>query len=90
MLIWYPFIFFFVSNSKEIPIYPPGCGSLLGSPMWLVCVPWPQIKLITNNMSQRRFILEITQKSPINVGVSLINKKAPVRRLFEPEAFYTK
>ena len=24
MLTWYPFIFFFVSNSKEIPIYPPG------------------------------------------------------------------
>jgi hypothetical protein len=32
-------------------------------------------------LSQRRFILEITQKLPINVGVSFINKKAPVRRL---------
>jgi hypothetical protein len=35
-------------------------------------------------MTQRRFILEITQKSPNNMGVSFINKKAPVRRLFEP------
>jgi hypothetical protein len=40
-------------------------------------------------LTQRRFIQEITQKLPINVGVSFINKKAPVRRLFEPEAFYT-
>jgi len=30
---------------------------------------------------------EIYKKSPNNVGVSFINKKAPVRRLFEPEAF---
>jgi hypothetical protein len=29
-------------------------------------------------------------KSPNNVGVSFINKKAPVRRLFESEAFYLK
>ena len=27
-------------------------------------------------------------ESPNNVGVSFINKKAPVRRLFEPEAFH--
>ena len=25
---------------------------------------------------------------PTNVGVSIINKKAPMRRLFEPEAFH--
>jgi hypothetical protein len=34
-------------------------------------------------------IQEITQKLPSNVGVSFINKKAPVRRLFDPEAFHT-
>ena len=28
-------------------------------------------------LTQRRFIQEITQKSPNNVGVSFINKKAP-------------
>jgi hypothetical protein len=28
-------------------------------------------------------------ESPNNVGVSFINKKAPVRRLFKPEAFHT-
>jgi len=39
-------------------------------------------------LSERRFIQEITQKLPNNVGVSFINKKAPVRRLFEPEAFH--
>jgi hypothetical protein len=39
-------------------------------------------------MTQRRFILKITQKLPNNVGVSFINKKSPVRRLFEPEAFH--
>ena len=39
-------------------------------------------------MTQRRFIKEITQKLPNNVGVSFINKKAPVRRLFEPEVFH--
>jgi hypothetical protein len=33
-------------------------------------------------MTQRRFIVEITQKLLNNVGVSFINKKAPVRRLF--------
>ena len=33
-------------------------------------------------------IQEITQKLPSNVGVSIINKKAPVRRLFKPEAFH--
>jgi len=33
-------------------------------------------------------IQEITQKLPSNVGVSFINKKAPVRKLFEPEAFH--
>jgi len=31
---------------------------------------------------------EIYKKSPNNVGVSFINKKAPVRRLFVPEAFH--
>ena len=36
-------------------------------------------------MNQRRFIQEITQKFPNNAGVSFINKKALVRRLFEPE-----
>jgi hypothetical protein len=40
-------------------------------------------------MSQRGFIQEITQKLPINGGVSFINKKAPVRRLFVPEAFHS-
>jgi hypothetical protein len=40
-------------------------------------------------MTQRRFIQEITKKSPNNVGISFINKKAPVRRLFEPKAFHT-
>jgi hypothetical protein len=39
-------------------------------------------------LTQRRFIQEITQKSPNNVGVSFINKKAHVRRLYEPEAFH--
>jgi len=29
------------------------------------------------------------KKLPINMGVSFINKKAPVRRLFEPEAFHS-
>jgi hypothetical protein len=33
-------------------------------------------------LSQRRFIQEITQKLPSNLGVPFINKKAPVRRLF--------
>jgi len=32
--------------------------------------------------------VKLTKKSPINVGVSFINKKASVRRLFEPEAFH--
>jgi len=32
---------------------------------------------------------EITQRSPNNMGVSFINKKAPVRRLFDPQAFHT-
>ena len=32
-------------------------------------------------------IQEITQKLPNNVGVSSINKKAPVRKLFDLEAF---
>jgi hypothetical protein len=42
------------------------------------------------NINKRRFIQEITQKSPSNVGVSFINKKAPrLVRLFEPEAFHT-
>jgi hypothetical protein len=36
----------------------------------------------------KRFIEEITQKSPNSVGVSFTNKKAPVRRLFELEAFH--
>ena len=31
-------------------------------------------------LSQRRFIQEITQKSPNNVGVSFINKKGPLYR----------
>jgi hypothetical protein len=35
-------------------------------------------------MNQKRFIQEITQKSTSNAGISFINKKAPVRRLFEP------
>jgi hypothetical protein len=35
------------------------------------------------------FIQEITKNLLNNVGVSFINKKAPVRRLFEPEAFHT-
>jgi len=35
-------------------------------------------------LSQRRFIQEITQKLP----KTFINKKAPVRRLFDPEAFH--
>jgi hypothetical protein len=39
-------------------------------------------------MNQKRFIQEITQKSTSNAGISFINKKAPVRRLFEPEAFH--
>jgi hypothetical protein len=30
----------------------------------------------TENINKRRFIQEITQKSPNNVGVSFINKKA--------------
>jgi hypothetical protein len=47
----------------------------------LVC---PQTELIINNMNQKRFIQEITQKSTSNAGISFINKKAPVRRLFEP------
>tara|TARA_B110001454_G_scaffold10797_1_gene10081 strand:+ start:3595 stop:3924 length:330 start_codon:yes stop_codon:yes gene_type:complete len=38
--------------------------------------------LLLRYLTQRRFIQEITQKLPNNVGVSFINKKAPVRRLF--------
>jgi len=41
---------------------------------------------IKANIVKLYFIKKITQKSPNNVGVSFINKKAPVRRLFEPEA----
>ena len=34
------------------------------------------------------FHIENYIELPTNVGVSFINKKAPVRRLFEPEAFH--
>ena len=37
---------------------------------------------------QKIFYTANYTKSPNNVGVSFINKKAPVRRLFEPEAFH--
>jgi len=39
-------------------------------------------KIVTINMSQRRFIIEFTQETPTN-------KKALARRLFEPDFIWS-